>query len=92
MLWDLKDSLPLHFIIFKQCASHLAHEANVEQIFSLAGKLADPNLKVENLGILTRIHFNKKAFTPKPDDILAAYLALYAAEEEEANETDADEY
>jgi hypothetical protein len=40
----------------------------------------------------TRIHFNNKAFTPKPDDILAAYLALYAAEEEEANETDADEY
>lgn len=45
--------------IFKQCASHLSsHEANVEQIFFLAGKLADPNLYGKNLTRFTRIHFN----------------------------------
>jgi hypothetical protein len=36
------------------------------------------------LVILTRIHFNKKAFgRPPPEDILAAYLSLYTADEEE---------
>ena len=27
---------PLHFIVFKQVSSHIAHEANVEQYFSRA--------------------------------------------------------
>jgi hypothetical protein len=34
LMWDLKDAFPLHFIVFKRCASHLPHEANVEQISS----------------------------------------------------------
>ena len=46
--------------VFKQCASHLHHEANVEQIFSLAGRLSDPNLDPHRLPTLVRIHFNKK--------------------------------
>ena len=54
----------MHFTVFKQCASHLHHEANVEQIFFLAGRLSDPNLDPHRLPTLVRIHFNKKAFMP----------------------------
>ena len=46
----------------KKCASHLHHEANVEQIFSLAGRLSDPNLDPHRLPTLVRIHLNKKTF------------------------------
>ena len=34
MMWSLRESFPLHFTVFKQTACHLAHEANVEQVFS----------------------------------------------------------
>lgn len=37
MMWDLREEYPIHYIVFKQCAAHLLHEANVEQYFSLAG-------------------------------------------------------
>ena len=34
MMWHLRILFPLHFFVFKQTASHLAAEANVEQMFS----------------------------------------------------------
>ena len=34
MMWSLRKRFPLHYIVFKQIASHLPHEANVEQYFS----------------------------------------------------------
>ena len=34
MMWSLRESFPLLFTVFKQTACHLAHEANVEQVFS----------------------------------------------------------
>ena len=39
LMWNVKDSFPLHYIVFKQTAVHIPHEANVEQVFSqlLAG-------------------------------------------------------
>ena len=43
MMWKLRHRFPLHFIVFKQMACHLPHEANVEQYFSRAGNLSDPN-------------------------------------------------
>ena len=43
MMWALKDRFPLHYIVFKQTASHLPHEGNVEQLFSRSGNLTDPN-------------------------------------------------
>ena len=49
MMWKLREAFPLHYIVFKQTASHLPHEANVEQIFSRAGLLADPNLEPAHL-------------------------------------------
>ena len=49
--WEFKGQFPLHFIVFKQFTSHLPapHEANVEQVFSLSGALAVPNLTPEHL-------------------------------------------
>ena len=44
MMWALRERFPLHYIVFKQTACHLAHEANVEQVFSRAGNLSDPNI------------------------------------------------
>jgi len=34
MTWELRERFPLHFIVFKQTACHLSHEANVGQVFS----------------------------------------------------------
>ena len=34
MMWHLRFRFPLHYIVFKMTASHLPHEANVEQLFS----------------------------------------------------------
>ena len=31
MMYHLRERFPLHYIIFKQTACHLPHEANVEQ-------------------------------------------------------------
>ena len=36
MMWALRELFPLHFIVFKQTACHLSHEANVEQVSSRA--------------------------------------------------------
>ena len=44
MMWSLRKRFPLHYIVFKQIASHLPHEANVEQYFSRAGNVSDPNM------------------------------------------------
>jgi hypothetical protein len=47
MMWELREleRFPLHFIVLKQTACHLTHEANVEQVFSTfpSGK-SDPNM------------------------------------------------
>ena len=60
----MRKSFPLHFIVFKQTACHLAHEANVEQIFSRAGNLSDPNMDPEFLAHIVMVAVNKKAFCP----------------------------
>ena len=46
MMWELRERFPLHFVVFKQTACHLSHEANVEQVFSRAGNLSDPNMSI----------------------------------------------
>ena len=55
MMWELRESFPLHFTVFKQTACHLSHEANVEQVFSRAGLLADPNLLPAHLSTLVTV-------------------------------------
>ena len=37
----------LHYIVFRQSAAHLPHEANSEQLFSRAGTLSDDNGKMD---------------------------------------------
>ena len=77
MMWALRDAFPLHYIIFKQTASHLPHEAFVEQIFSRAGLLADPNLDPAHLVRLVKVGFNKAAFEPTVAQILDKYYELF---------------
>ena len=77
MMWDLRESFPLHFTVFKQTACHLAHEANVEKVFSRAGLLADPNLLPAHLSTLVMVGFNKKGFEPQLDAIKDKYYEMF---------------
>lgn len=77
MMWALRKSFPLHYILFKQTACHLPHEANVEQIFSRAGLLSDPNLDPDHLVTLTKIGFNKFACNPSVKAIKDKYYELF---------------
>ena len=49
----------------------------VVDVFSLAGRLSDPNLDPANLELLVRIHFNKKAYMPSLKDIRERYFLKY---------------
>ena len=44
MMCQLRILFPLHFVVFKQTACHLASEANAEQVFSRTGQLSEVNL------------------------------------------------
>ncbi|KAL1495272.1 hypothetical protein AB1Y20_017132 [Prymnesium parvum] len=77
MMWELRLEFPHHYIVFLQCAAHLLHEANVEQIFSLAGRLSDPSLNPTNLENMVRVHYNKKAFMPSMKPIRERYYRKY---------------
>ena len=74
MMWALRDRFPLHFIVFKQTACHLPHEANVEQLFSRAGMLTDPNMDPQFLATLTSIAINKSACNPHWEKIKSKYF------------------
>ena len=43
----VKDPFPLHFIVFKQTASAIPHEANVERLFSRSGLLIIDNEAIQ---------------------------------------------
>ena len=77
MLWALREQFPLHFIVFKQAACHLPHEANVEQIFSRAKLLSDPNMDPHRLAILVMVAVNKKAYKPSVEAIKDMYYELF---------------
>ena len=77
MMWALRERFPLHFIVFKQTACHLPHEANVEQIFSRAGNLSDPNIDPEYLANLVSVLINKKSFKPSLKAIKEKYYELF---------------
>ena len=44
LVYKLRNAFPLHYAVFKQVSSHLCHEANTEQLFSLAGGFLLRNL------------------------------------------------
>ena len=68
---------PLHYRVFKQVTSHLCHEGNTEQTFSLAGALSDDNGKMnpENLSVWTSIGGNLKVYKPSKEAIMKRYLS-----------------
>jgi hypothetical protein len=77
MMWELRESFPLHFTVFKQTTCHLAHEANVEKVFSKAGLLVDPKLLQAHLSKLVMVGFNKKAFRPHIAAIKDKYYEMF---------------
>ena len=84
LMWKLRNEFPLHFVVFKQTASHLPHEGNVEQIFSTAGNLSDPNMDPFFLATLTRVARNKKAFCPSTESIFEKYFELFRNKKKKA--------
>ena len=78
LMWNLRDSFPLHYIVFKQTAAHIPHEANVEQVFSLAGRLADVHRDPSHLARLVMIARNKRVFKPKYKDLLSRYYQKFS--------------
>ena len=63
-MWAPRDRFPLHFIVFKQTASHIPHDGNVEQFFSRSGNLTDPNMDSDYLAALSLIGKNKDGYKP----------------------------
>ena len=63
--------------MFKQTASHLPHEANVEQVFSRAGRLSDPNMNPNYLGKLVMVGMNKQFYKPSVAQIKERYYQKY---------------
>lgn len=57
--------------------AHLAHEANTEQTFSLAGRISDPNMEPSYLGSLTSIASNRCVYKPHWKAILKLYRSKY---------------
>ena len=80
LMWKLRDSFPLHTIVFKQCASHMSHEGNTEQLFSRAGGLSDSNGKSppHRLATWTSIGANRSVYEPPVKDILARYYLKFS--------------
>ena len=77
MTWSLRKRFPLHYIVFKQIASHLPHEANVEQYFSRAGNISDPNMDPHYLSMLVMVSANKKRFAPSVQAIKERYYKKF---------------
>ena len=76
-MWAKRKEFPLHYFVFRQTASHLPHEGNVEQIFSLGGRLSDPNMNPAYLATLVFIGSNYKCYMPPTKDIWQRYLRKF---------------
>ena len=60
MMCQLRVLFPFHFFVFKKTVSHLAAEANTEQVFSRAGQLSEVNLNPDALGDMVSIMVTEK--------------------------------
>ena len=56
----------------------MPHEGNVEQIFSLGGRLSDPNINPAYLATLVFIGSNEKVFMPLKKAIFQRYLRKFS--------------
>lgn len=88
MMWALRERFQLHFVVFKQTARHLPHEANVEMVFSRAGNLSDPNMDPEFLAHLVMVLINKKSYKPSIDAIKDKYFELFRGKGGEGQEAE----
>jgi hypothetical protein len=78
MMWELRERVPLHFIVFKLTAcTHLSHEANVHQVFSRAGNLSDPNVDPECLAHLFMVGIHKKSYKPSTANVKDKHYELF---------------
>ena len=80
LLFKLRKAFPLHYCVFKQVASHICHEANTEQLFSLAGALSDNNGRMcpDNLSTWTAVGANIGAYKPSVQLIKERYFKLFS--------------
>jgi hypothetical protein len=74
--------------MFKQTASHIGHEANVERLFSRSGLLSDPNMHPKFLGLLTAIGVNKAAYKPTWKEIKAKYYQKFRKSAQDGDDDD----
>ena len=54
---------------------HIPHKANVEQVFSTAGRLADTHTDPQHLARLVLIASYKKIYKPECKKLLSLYLS-----------------
>jgi hypothetical protein len=87
MMWQLRILFPLHFLVFKQTACHLAAKANVEQVFSRAGQLSEVNLDPDALTDMVSIMVNKLAYKTSVKDIMDKYYEMFRGKDS-ANKKD----
>ena len=79
LMWAKRKEFPLHYFVFRQTASHLPHEGNVEQIFSLGGRLSDPNMNPAYLATLVLVGSNQnKVYMPLKNDIFQRYVRKFS--------------
>ena len=80
LVYHLRQSFPLHYVVFKQTASHLPHEGNSEQLFSRAGGLSDDNGKMDpaRLAVWTSIGVNYSTFKPTDKQILERCMLKFS--------------
>ena len=76
----MRQTCPLHYIVFKQVSSHLGHEANSEQLFSQSGKLSDDNGKMDphRLAVWTSIGVNRSIYEPSTKQIMERYFLKFS--------------
>ena len=80
LLWNVRIQFPLHFTVFKQVSSHMAHEGNSEELFSQAGNLSSDNGRGDPDKLATWTYVSKNMFVFKPlvKDIMARYFKKYS--------------
>lgn len=80
LVYHVRKSFPLHYIVFKQTASHLPHEANSEQLFSRSGALSDDNgcMDPHRLAVWTAIGVNYEVYKPTHQEILEHYMLKFS--------------
>ena len=55
----------------------MPHEANVEQVFSRAGRISNPNMTPAYLGTLVMVGMNKKNYSPPLNAIKELYYSKF---------------